>query len=101
VCPLPPGHLEAFRNQSALFGKEDCAMMGKVTHLANQYGSKWGRIRPANMPREVFFDAASMAQQGDFDRLLIGDEVHCEEEVDSANGMRAIDVGLTASVLDF
>jgi hypothetical protein len=72
-------------------------MIGKITRLASQHGSKWGRIRPANMPREVFFDASSMARQVDFESLLIGDEVHFNEQVDRASGIRAIGVRLAAS----
>lgn len=71
-------------------------MTGTISRLVNTHGSSWGKIRPANMPREVFFSAASMDDEHAFRHLSIGDEVVFEEEVDRANGMRAIHVRIAA-----
>ena len=69
-------------------------MTGTVSRLVNTHGSSWGKIRPATSPREVFFSPSSMDDPGAFPHLSIGDRVEFEEEVDRANGMRAIDVRL-------
>ena len=63
---------------------------GKITKLANTFGSTWGRVRPDRGLRDVFFNLESMADPADFARLVEGDAVEFEEEPERTNGMRAI-----------
>jgi hypothetical protein len=72
-------------------------MTGAISRLANTHGSSWGKIRLTGEPREVFFNAASMATAKAFWDLQIGEEVVFDEEVDRTNGMRAINVRLATA----
>ena len=72
-------------------------MTGTISRLVNTHGSSWGKIRPTNTAREVFFSAASVIDERGFSHLNLGDEVEFEEEVDRANGMRAIGIRVETS----
>jgi cold shock CspA family protein len=63
---------------------------GKVTKLANTFGSSWGRVRPDRGLRDVFFNLESLVDPADFARLTEGDAVEFEEEPERTNGIRAI-----------
>ncbi len=67
---------------------------GKISKLVRTHGSTWGRIRPANDTRDVFFNASSLIDGDDFASLSEGQAVTFEEQRDLANGMRAIKVQL-------
>ncbi len=67
-------------------------MRGQITKVVTSYGSAWGRVRPDNQPRDVFFSAECFEDGSDFGTLAIGQELEFEEEPDRANGMRAIHI---------
>jgi cold shock CspA family protein len=69
---------------------------GSVTKLVNSYGAKWGRIRARGQSREVFFNAASLAEPTDFVTLQVGQEVEYSELPDRVNGARANQIVLVA-----
>ncbi|MGE0059247.1 MAG: hypothetical protein AB7P33_13825 [Dehalococcoidia bacterium] len=72
-------------------------MRGAISRLANTHGSTWGKIRPKDIPREIFFNAASLHHGHDFQSLVIGQEVEFEEELDRTNGTRAVSVRTIAA----
>ncbi len=72
-------------------------MLGAISRLANTHGSTWGKIRPKNIPREIFFNASSLHEGHDFHSLVVGQEVEFEEELDRTNGTRAVSVRAIAT----
>jgi cold shock CspA family protein len=69
---------------------------GRITKLANTFGSTWGWVRPDRALRDVFFNLESLVNPADFTRLVEGDLVEFEEEAERSNGMRAINMSLVA-----
>lgn len=65
---------------------------GTITRIVNTHGSSWGLARHDREPRHVFFNAASLVEQADFASLSVGDAIEFDEELDRANGMRAINL---------
>jgi len=63
---------------------------GTITKIVSSYGARWGHVRPDAEPREVFFNGESLTDGLEFTTLTIGDTVEFSQEVDRANGMRAI-----------
>ena len=63
---------------------------GSISRIVNSYGSQWGHVRPDREPRQVFFNVASLVEGIEFGSLALGDRVEFDEEVDRANGLRAI-----------
>jgi hypothetical protein len=63
---------------------------GTIDRIVNTYGSSWGHIRAEREPRHVFFNAASLVEGLEFGMLSLGDTVEFDEELDRANGLRAI-----------
>lgn len=63
---------------------------GTISRIVNSYGSQWGHVRPDREPRQVFFNVDSLVDGADFSSLSVGDGVEFDEEVDRANGLRAI-----------
>jgi hypothetical protein len=71
---------------------------GSVTKVVISFGSKWGRIRPAGGgSREIFFNAASLAEAVDFSSIEVGRKVEFEELADHVNGSHAEHLVLTNS----
>ncbi|MPZ48056.1 MAG: hypothetical protein GEU75_01880 [Dehalococcoidia bacterium] len=75
-------------------------MKGTITKIVRTHGSSWGRVRPAGTTRDSFFNPASFARAGDFDRVEEGLEVEFDEEIDRANGTRAVQILLTGALPD-
>ena len=65
---------------------------GSIAKMVRSFGSEWGRIRPRDGAREIFFNVASLKDPEAFDSLKVGDYVNFDEENDRANGTRAINV---------
>jgi len=63
---------------------------GKISKVVRTFGSTWGRIHPEGDSRQLFFNASSLVDPSDFDRLQEGQAVSFEEERDLANGSRAV-----------
>ena len=63
---------------------------GTITKLVSSYGARWGHVRPNDEPRQLFFNGESLIEGLDFTALAIGDAVEFSQEIDRANGMRAI-----------
>ena len=63
---------------------------GKIIKIVSSYGARWGHVRPDDEPRQLFFNAESLTDGLEFTALAIGDAVEFSQEVDRANGMRAI-----------
>jgi cold shock CspA family protein len=63
---------------------------GKIVKLVRSYGSRWGRIQPNGVNREIFFNQASLPEDTDFGDLREGQVVEFEEEQDRANGTHAV-----------
>jgi cold shock CspA family protein len=68
---------------------------GSIAKIVRSYGSEWGRIRPRDGARELFFNLASMKDPDAFYSLQVGEYVDFDEENDRANGTRAVRVALT------
>jgi cold shock CspA family protein len=68
---------------------------GSIAKIVRSYGSEWGRIRPRDGAREVFFNLASMLDPDAFHTLRVGEYVDFDEENDRANGTRAVRVALS------
>lgn len=62
---------------------------GAVIKVVSTFGSQWGRIRPHETIREVFFNSASLTPAIEFSSLAIGDEVEFDEETDQVTGTHA------------
>ena len=62
---------------------------GSITKLVKTFGSRWGRIRPLDDSREIFFNAASFDEAVDFASLHVGQDVEFAERPDQANGSYA------------
>lgn len=71
-------------------------MTGKISKLANLHGSSWGRIRPEGTTRDIFFNLASLHEDGDYSMLVLDQEVEFEEEPDRTNGTHAVRVRAVA-----
>ena len=69
---------------------------GTVTKLVNTHGSTWGRLRPTDEDREVFFNADSLAQPSDFSAIELNQEAYFDERLDRVNGSRAVNMALVA-----
>ncbi len=69
-------------------------MIGKISKLTTTHGSTWGKVRPDDSPREVFFNATSLVDDHDFGSLEVGQDVEFDEEPDRTNGMHAVRVRL-------
>jgi hypothetical protein len=70
---------------------------GSISRIVNSFGATWGHVRPVSEPRQIFFNADSLVPGLDFAHLSVGDRVELDEEVDRANGMRAINLRRTAA----
>ncbi len=68
---------------------------GTVTKVVISYGSKWGRIRPDDDVREIFFNFASLAEPSDFAAIEVGQAVEFDERPDHVNGSHAERLVLT------
>jgi len=73
-----------------LYLPEGFMVAGTISKIVNSYGSMWGHVRPDREPRQVFFNVGSLIEGVDFSSLAVGDNVEFDEEVDRANGLRAI-----------
>ena len=67
-------------------------MIGTISKLVTTFGSQWGRIRPKNETREVFFNVDSLTRWQDFVKLHEGQAVEFEEQADFVNGSHATSV---------
>ena len=65
---------------------------GSIVKVVRSFGSEWGRIRPRDGAREIFFNVASLTDPESFAALRVGDYVNFDEENDRANGTRATNV---------
>jgi cold shock CspA family protein len=65
---------------------------GSVTKIVSSYGAAWGRIRAKGESREVFFNAAALADPSGFSSLAVGQEVEYSELPDPVNGSCAAHV---------
>ena len=65
---------------------------GSIVKIVDTYGSQWGHVRPAQEPRQLFFNADSLDEGVDFTTLAVGDSVEFDQEPDRANGLRAINM---------
>ena len=68
---------------------------GSVAKIVRSFGSEWGRIRPRDGAREIFFNLSSMQDPDAFHTLTVGEYVDFDEENDRANGTRAVHVVLS------
>jgi cold shock CspA family protein len=71
---------------------------GSITKLVSSFGSSWGRIRPQGDSREIFFNAASLAEPEAFSALELGQDVEFDERADQINGAHAEHVVLALPV---
>jgi hypothetical protein len=62
---------------------------GAITKIVSSYGAMWGRISVQGEVREVFFNAAGLADPSSFSALEVGQEVDYSELPDPVNGSRA------------
>ena len=67
-------------------------MRGTITKLVKSHGSSWGRVRPSGTTRDAFFNPASFVRSGDFALVEEGLEIEFDEEIDRANGTRAVQI---------
>jgi hypothetical protein len=67
---------------------------GSIAKIVRSYGSEWGRIRPRDGARELFFNVASMKDPDAFYSRQVGEYVDFDEENDRVNGTRAVRVVL-------
>jgi cold shock CspA family protein len=65
---------------------------GSVARIVTSFGSEWGRIRPRDGAREVFFTPSSLRDPDEFHGLKVGEYVEFDEENDRINGTRATNV---------
>jgi len=65
---------------------------GSIAKMVLSFGSEWGRIRPRDGAREIFFNVSSLKDPDVIHSLKVGDYVDFDEENDRANGTRAINV---------
>jgi cold shock CspA family protein len=77
--------------------KELLLARGTIVKVVRTFGSRWGRIRPANELREVFFNTASLTTAVEFSALEIGQEVEFDEQGSQVNGSYAEHVVLLAA----
>jgi hypothetical protein len=70
---------------------------GSVTKIVSSFGAAWGRISAKGEAREVFFNAAALADPSSFSALEVGQEVDYHELPDSVNGSRADHVVLVTA----
>jgi cold shock CspA family protein len=63
---------------------------GVITKVVRSFGSTWGLVRQADAKHELFFNLQSMLNKADSANLRVGQEVEFDEEVDQANGTRAL-----------
>lgn len=68
---------------------------GEIVKLVRSYGSRWGRIQPSGVARDIFFNRESLAGEAEFEELSEGQLVEFEEEPDRANGTHAVRVAVT------
>ena len=69
---------------------------GMITKLVRSYGSTWGRIKPHDETREVFFNAETLVDSSAYPDLMLGQDVNFDEEPDRANGTHAVHVKISA-----
>ena len=69
---------------------------GRISKVVKSFGSQWGRIRPTESSRDVFFNLASLKDPEGFQALKDGQYVEFDEEEDRSNGTHAINVVLIA-----
>jgi cold shock CspA family protein len=65
---------------------------GKVSKLVSTFGSTWGRIKLDDEAREIFFNPETLAEPADYGQFVLGQSVEFDEEIDRANGTRAVRV---------
>ena len=65
---------------------------GSITKIVATFGSKWGRIRPEDETRDIFFNTASLDESVDFATLSVGQMVEFNELDDHVNGSHAENV---------
>lgn len=71
---------------------------GFITKIVSSYGAAWGRISASGDSREVFFNAASLADAPSFSTLEVGQAVEYNELPDPVNGSRADHIVLVAAL---
>ena len=71
---------------------------GAVTKVVISFGSTWGRIRPQEDSREIFFNLASLAEPSDFAAIKVGQAVQFDERSDQVNGSHAEHLVLTEAI---
>lgn len=67
---------------------------GSITKLVGTFGSQWGRIRPVDSTRDIFFNTASLDESVVFATLGVGQDVAFDELPDHVNGSHAENVVL-------